>query len=128
MNDAVSTPTTTRTTIQCTIIIPHEGAHVAFSMEGFRTFLQQSNRIGGRSLKSPMFHTDSGGIWSKQIASPKEWSPFFIGSGYNIPQSLLEATQSFSTLKTNTPSSSMKRQLVNRYVLDSLGKKDATPR
>jgi Gpi16 subunit, GPI transamidase component len=89
----------TITNIQCTTILPHEGAHAAFSTEGFRAFLQQRPPTNVRSSTSSAnrHSKDTGGIWSQnQVASPKEWSHFFIGSGYPIPQSLTEASQSFS--------------------------------
>ena len=71
--------TTTNTTIECTAMIPHEGAHAALATEGFRSFLPPRR----------------GGIWS--LASPREWSHFVLGSGTAIPQSWMEATRTWAT-------------------------------
>ena len=105
---SIESTMSTITTIQCTTIIPNEGAHAAFSTEGFRTFFQQANgdgrnihRYGTDTVRSSSSNGGGGGggIWSHHpmMASPKVWSHFFIGGGYPIPQSLSEATQSVST-------------------------------
>jgi hypothetical protein len=86
----------TTTTIQCTTILPMEGTHAAFSKEGLRSFIQQAQQMRGNVVTTGSTGSSStGGIWNT-IATPSVWSQWLVGSGYPIPQSLQDATNTFA--------------------------------
>jgi Gpi16 subunit, GPI transamidase component len=93
-----SSPENTVAIVQCTALLPFEGAHAAFSVEGFRTFLPSTLRMAGIG----------------SMATPAEWSQWFIGSGQAIPETVSEAANYWSQSTESLYSSSFSRLLVGR--------------